>query len=161
MLLTVLLALFGVHEGLRLSLINQMDKSLLDNAKEIGLAIEASYPDLDGPYQEMDRMVLGHDEEGLFVQLLGPDGEPLWKSNNTPHVRSDSFADPDSTSRRCTRVPGYRVVATSEQGGRAPLHGASGHRSNRSMKTSAKLTTLTTYAGVLVILFDDRWGVIG
>ena len=74
-LLTVLLALFGVHEGLRLSLVNEMDKSLLANTHEISSAIEQSYPDLEGPIKEMTHMVLGHEEGGeggLFVQLLAP-----------------------------------------------------------------------------------------
>ena len=46
-LLTVLLALFGVREGLRLSLVDELEKSLVDDSHEVSLAVEQFYPDLE------------------------------------------------------------------------------------------------------------------
>ena len=85
-LLTVLLALVGVHEGLRLTLLDEMNKSLLANTREISRAVEEWYPDLERALKEMEHMVAGHAEEGLFVQLLSPSGEQVWASSNTPSL---------------------------------------------------------------------------
>ena len=150
-LLTVLLALFGVHEGLRLSLINEMDKSLLANAKEIGLAIEASQPDLDASIQEMKRMVLGHGEEELFVQLLGPNQEVIWSSDNAPPLGGVPVPVNKQSSLR--DIPGYRLAQWRIEKQGLPAYTV---RIGSSLKLVdedvSKLTTLTTYAG-LVLLF--------
>ncbi len=71
-LLTVLLALFGVREGLRLSLIDELEKSLVDDSVEVSLAVEQFYPDLDQVYKEMNRKVKGHEDRDLFVRIARP-----------------------------------------------------------------------------------------
>ncbi len=83
-LLTVLLALFGVREGLRLSLIDELEKSLVDDSIEVSLTVEQVYPDLGEVFNEMNRKVKGHEDRDLFVELLADKGEVLWSSDNTP-----------------------------------------------------------------------------
>jgi heavy metal sensor kinase len=156
-LLTVLLALFGVHEGLRLSLINEMDKALLGNAKEIGAAFETPKPDLDATIQEMKRMVLGHGEEGLFVQLLGPDQKEIWLSDNAPPL--SGVAVPATNQSPLRDIPGFRLAQwrTGKQG--LPSYTV---RVGSSLKLVdedvSKLTTLTTYAGVALLFMAPLGG---
>ncbi|HEX4144875.1 MAG TPA: HAMP domain-containing sensor histidine kinase [Pirellulales bacterium] len=156
-LLTVLLALFGVHEGLRLSLTNEMDKSLLANTLEISLAVEQSFPDLEGPYKEMNRMVLGHAEEGLFAQLLAPDRQVLWSSDNTPAL--DGVPLPVANHPSLRGVPGYRLAQRRIQKGGVPGCTVRVGSSLKPVEEDvAKLTRLTTYAGVALLFLAPLGG---
>ena len=92
-LLTVLLALFGVREGLRLSLIDEMEKSLVDDSLEVGLAVEQFYPDLDQVYQGDEPQGQGHEDRDLFIELLDANGIILWSSDNTPALKHSAAHD--------------------------------------------------------------------
>jgi heavy metal sensor kinase len=157
-LLTVLLALVGVHEGLRQSLVSEMDKSLIANTREISLAIEESYPDLEGPYKEMERMVLGHEEGGLFVQLLSPAGADLWSSSNTPGMM-EGVPLPVVNQATPRSIPGYRLAQRRIQKKGVPAYTV---RVGSSLKPVdedvAKLTGLTTYAGVVLLFLAPLGG---
>ena len=110
MLLTVLLALFGVREGLRLSLIGRVGKSLLDDAVEVSLAVKQFYPDLDQVYKEMNRKVEGHEDRDLFVQFLSAGGQVLWSSDNTPPLDHIAIPSADDQTPWCCAIPNYRLA---------------------------------------------------
>ncbi|MGE3805659.1 MAG: sensor histidine kinase [Gemmataceae bacterium] len=76
--------LLGVHEGLRLIMIHEVDKLLEQDLLEIKLALEQSHPNLSASEEEIERMALSHTQRGLFVQLFRSGGPPLWSSTNTP-----------------------------------------------------------------------------
>ena len=83
-LLVNLVMLVIVHEGVRRSLLAENDLRLLDDATEFSRALEATQPNLDLAFAEMDRKARTHRAEGLFLQLLGDDGHVEWSSDNTP-----------------------------------------------------------------------------
>lgn len=83
-LLAVVLALFGVRDGLRVSLVRETDQLLLDEADEVGLAVKQLHPDLVAIEQQMDRTAVGHQELGWFLQLVDEQGETFFSSVNTP-----------------------------------------------------------------------------
>ncbi len=107
-LLIVVVTLVGVREALRLTLINENDQLLLDDANEVVLAIESFYPDLSQIYNEMDRKAQGHRDRGLFVQLVDPQGALLWSAGNPPPI--DSIRQPAGDKWAKSFVGEYRVV---------------------------------------------------
>lgn len=92
-LLTALGILVGVRQGLRYSLLSEMDGVLRQDINEIGLAV-AEYPlaELSRIQEDLNRKARGHDQDGWFVQILGPDGKELFASENTPSPRPDPAA---------------------------------------------------------------------
>jgi heavy metal sensor kinase len=107
-ILSVVATLIALREGMRLTLISEMDQVLSDDADEMLLALEAHYPDLQQVYEEMNRKARGHIHSGLFVQLLEPSGSVLWSSVNTPPVQHVSF--PEQAGNRRFTKGGYRAV---------------------------------------------------
>ena len=158
-LLTVLLALVGVHEGLRLSLINEMDKSLLANAREISLAVEAVLSRSgQAPIKEMDRMV--HGARGGRAVRAAPCARRRGPLGEQQHAlaRRACRCRP-STSLRCAASPaiGWRSGEFKNQG--VPAYTV---RVGSSLKPVdedvAKLTGLTTYAGVVLLFLAPLGG---
>ena len=157
-LLTVLLALFGVREGLRLSLIDELEKSLFDDSIEVSLAVEQFYPDLHQIYNEMNRKVKGHEDRDLFVELLAPDGDVLWSSENTPPM--DRIALPSALSPALVRtVPRYRVAQRRiDQTGIPAYVVRVGSSLNMVGEDVAKLTNLIIGAGIVLLFLAPLGG---
>jgi signal transduction histidine kinase len=100
-LLTSLGILIGVREGLRYSLLSEMDQILKQDINEIGLAVrEQRLADLSRLQQDLNRKARAHQQDGWFVQLLGPRGLELFASENTPEPRplAESFEIPRPVS---------------------------------------------------------------
>jgi signal transduction histidine kinase len=85
-LFAVVVAMIGVREGLRLTLLHEVDQVLKDDTTEVALAVEQFYPNLAQAYNEMDRKTVGHVDRGLFVQFLDPNGRALWSSPKMPSL---------------------------------------------------------------------------
>ena len=83
-LLTVVGAMLGVREGLRHTLLHETDEQLREDAEEIADAVRESYPDLRPVFHEIDRKAAAHRHQGLFVELLAPDGRVVRASKNVP-----------------------------------------------------------------------------
>jgi len=107
-ILSVVATLIALREGMRLTLISEMDQVLSDDADEMLLALEAHFPDVRQVYEEMNRKARGHVHSELFVQLLDPQGEVVWSSVNTPP--SDQVSFPEQAGNRRFAQGGYRAV---------------------------------------------------
>ncbi len=107
-LLAVVVAMIGVREGLRLTLLHEVDQVLKDDTTEVALAVEQFYPNLPQAYNEMDRKTVGHVDRGLFVQFLDPKGGVLWASPKTPPL--DHLALPTGHRPTLLDVDHYRVA---------------------------------------------------
>jgi len=83
-LLMVVVTLLAVREGLRLTLIREMDQLLEEDLLEVRLAVEQFYPEWDQIQEELNRKAIGHAHRELFVQVLDVTGQPLRNSVNTP-----------------------------------------------------------------------------
>jgi len=83
-LLTVGAALVGIREGLRHTLLHEVDQLLEEDAEEIAQSIVASYPNLEPVFNSVDRKADAHVHEKLFVQLIGPDGAVVRSTSSTP-----------------------------------------------------------------------------
>jgi len=83
-LLTVVGTLIGVREGLRFTIRHEIDDLLREDASEVQLAVRELYPDMDAIEAEMQRKATGHEQRGMFVELLEGTDKVLWSSPTTP-----------------------------------------------------------------------------
>jgi heavy metal sensor kinase len=85
-LVLVSAALWGVREGLRWTLLREMDALLADDVKEVASAIERFYPDSEQIYDELNRKALSHSDRGWYVRIFQPDGTLVWSSADAPEL---------------------------------------------------------------------------
>ncbi len=93
-LLTVVVTLLGVREGLRLTLLAEFDKLLLDDTREVASAIEQSYPSLDRIISDIKLKENSHTDRKLFVQLLDADQRLLYAGASDRPTDLDSLEAP-------------------------------------------------------------------
>ncbi len=87
-LLTSLAILVAVREGLRYSLLFEMDQILRQDTEEIKLAIkEVPLVQISERYEELNRKARGHRQDGWFIRILNTSGDEIWASENTPANR--------------------------------------------------------------------------
>lgn len=97
-LLTVTVTMIAVREGLRIRLLQEADRELLDDAQAMRLAVSELYPNLTQLQQEFDRQALGHTHRELFFQLLNRNGQVRLSSQRTPKLDTLSIeAHPEGT----------------------------------------------------------------
>jgi len=85
-LVLVSAALWGVREGLRWTLLNELDKALAEDAGEVGLIVEGYYPDWEQIGRELKPKVISHSERGWYVRVFSADGKLVWSSKSAPET---------------------------------------------------------------------------
>jgi signal transduction histidine kinase len=85
-LVLVSAALWGVREGLRWTLLNELDKDLAEDVKEVRLTIERFYPDWEKIRDELDRKARSHSARSWYVRIFSEGGEMLWFSEKAPDL---------------------------------------------------------------------------
>ena len=110
-LLAVVVAMLFIREGLRITLDREADQLLRDDAAEVAAAVEHFYPKLDEIYNEMNRKAEGHNDRGLFVQLIDPQQEVLWSSGNVPQLGGLAALTQDG--QEFASLPDHRVLQRS------------------------------------------------
>src|SRR5690606_38083866 len=84
-LLTAVVTLIGVREGVRRALLSEMDQILIEDAQEIGLTLGDVNPVLPNEIQEfINRKAQGHKKHGWFARLIDQAGQEVWASANAP-----------------------------------------------------------------------------
>lgn len=76
--LAVVIALVAVRERLRHSLLSETDRVLNDEVKELMLAVERCYPNLDEIQVEIDQKAASHRERGWHIRWLDEDRRTIW-----------------------------------------------------------------------------------
>lgn len=107
-LLIVVVTLLGVREALHITLHNENDQLLLDDATEVILAIQRFYPDMGEIYNDMDRKALGHDDRGMFVQLFDTHGQLMSSKGKTPELIDLPL--PSAESPSLLTIGNYRLA---------------------------------------------------
>lgn len=84
-LVTALLVLFGLREGVRRALIHELDVILREDLDEVQLALSAA-PSADDPrlLAELNRKASGHKAHRWYVRFLDGRGNTVWLSRNGP-----------------------------------------------------------------------------
>jgi heavy metal sensor kinase len=107
-LLTAIVTLVGVREGVRRALLNEMDQILIEDAHEIGLTISDASPLLPTEIQEfINRKAQGHEKHGWFARLIGQGSEQIWASKNAP---TESQVKTSLTNLQPLSLAGERIV---------------------------------------------------
>lgn len=89
-LLTAISILLAVREGLRLSLLSEMDTVLRQDIAEVNLAVkEWPLSHLESMRDDLNRKALGHQQDKWFIRFLEPGGQQVWASENSPEKRAD------------------------------------------------------------------------
>ena len=84
-IVTALLVLFGLREGVRRALVHELDTILVEDLREVQYALQAAGA-LDDVQlrEEMNRKAAGHRAHSWFVRFLDAEDRPLWSSLNSP-----------------------------------------------------------------------------
>lgn len=84
-LLTGIVILAALREGVRFTLIRETDQVLLEDLREIELYLQSKqHPEWGALQEELNRKALGHEYHGWFVQFYDAAGTPSWSSVNAP-----------------------------------------------------------------------------
>src|SRR5262249_41782749 len=85
--LTVLIALIAVRQGVNTSLLLELDKVLDDEVKEIILNFEKSYPDNEKIIGLLEDKDIAHQDRKWHIRWLDEDGRnTIWKSTFAPET---------------------------------------------------------------------------
>ena len=96
-LLIAILALVSVRQGLYFMLLQETDAVLRDEAEEIRLMLQQTWPDRETVFRELDRKSAVHEQHGWFAQVLDSPESTLWASPRIPvTIRARRFDAPQS-----------------------------------------------------------------
>ncbi len=148
-ILTGLAILICVREGVRVTLVRDLDRILEEDLNEITLGFaEEVGTDWDLLTDDLDRKARGHEFHGWFVQFYDAAGKTIWSSANTPQL-----AGLGRLPGQPRTVGGYRVVTRALPSGDASARSASvGAQQaliSRDLRRIDRLV-FTVFVGVLV-----------
>lgn len=107
-LLTAVVTLFGLRQGVRWTLLHEMDQILVEDIEEISLALQQlSQNDFHVLTDELSRKAVGHRQHGWFVQLCSQDDRVVWSSHDTTSMPEPGHI---AYSASPTTIDGYRFV---------------------------------------------------
>lgn len=99
-LITVIVALVGVREGLRFYLVQELDDVLDDEVKELVLTISEFYPDEDRIFDAMRRKSEVHAVHGWHIRWLNENrSKTLWVSDQNAPPRPLSQLESEGNDR--------------------------------------------------------------
>ncbi|MFM2096636.1 MAG: hypothetical protein RIS70_3760 [Planctomycetota bacterium] len=107
--LTVLATLLGMRQGLYYALIAELDVILLEDARELQLALnDLNYPESTEIYSEMSRKAEAHELRDWYVRFLNPTtNTQLWASSSAPPQMEPPRGHPDLDP---VTIKQYRIV---------------------------------------------------
>jgi signal transduction histidine kinase len=94
----------------RLTLYEAADAELRAGTREVVLALQALYPDMDAVVAEIRRKAESHEARGWFVQLLTADGVTIWKSAHCPDAVAAFPPTRLDSEENVVQVGPYRYV---------------------------------------------------
>jgi heavy metal sensor kinase len=107
-IITALVTLLGLRQGVRWALMHELDQMLADDTREIELAIASTAPGgILRLQSELSRMARGHQHRGWYVELLDADEQVLWTSPDALPVSPVELGRKDG---RPVTFDGYRFV---------------------------------------------------
>jgi heavy metal sensor kinase len=138
-----------VREGVRVTLVRDLDRVLEEDVQEIALGFsEEAGVNWDLLTEELDRKARGHEFHGWFVQFYDAAGQAVWSSDNTPRLAGLSENAPGTRT-----AGGYRLVVRQLPGADARARsicvGAQQALISRDLARIDRLV-LTVFVGVLV-----------
>lgn len=84
-IVTAILTLVGLRQGVQWALLREVDQVLMDDAHEIALALEAAKPEhLKSLKEEFFRKAVGHKQRGWYVKLCDSHDRLVWATPGAP-----------------------------------------------------------------------------
>jgi heavy metal sensor kinase len=80
-------ALWGVRQGLRWTLLNELDHLLAEDVRQVELTIDAFGADWHKLADELGPKVESNSDRGWFVRVFSKDDDLLWSSDNAPEIK--------------------------------------------------------------------------
>lgn len=107
-ILTALVTLIGLRQGVSWALLRELDQVLLDDAQDIGTLIERTPSNEERQLRDdLDRMATSHQHHGWYVKLFDGAGQQVWATKDArPKLPHPSFA----ADRKPITFEGYRIV---------------------------------------------------
>jgi heavy metal sensor kinase len=106
-ILVVLATLFGVREGLRWTLLRELDTLLAEDMQEVLLTLERYYPDSEQVADDLDRKARSHSQRGWYARVFSADGAVLVASTSTPDVELPALRP---VPKQPFTVANYRLI---------------------------------------------------
>jgi heavy metal sensor kinase len=156
-LLTVGLAFVFIREGLRVTLLDETDAVLKEDAQEVALAVGEFYPMMQAIHQEMDRKARGHVNRGLFVQLFDESGKLLHTTSASADAQlsaKKSRKQAEIVTRGAHRLVRYEV----HKPGLPVFTVRVGTTLAHVDEDVSRLTDLMTVAGIAILLLAPLGG---
>jgi heavy metal sensor kinase len=106
--LTAIVTLIGLRQGVRRALLNELDQVLTDDLREVISTIQDAAGASLTPIQEyLMRMAESHEHHGWYVKLFNDNGATIWAS---PDAQPDRPRLPLSDRDVPVSFEGYRIV---------------------------------------------------
>lgn len=148
-MLTGLGILLCVREGVRRTLLRELDQVLQEDLQEIALGFqEESGVAWDVLREELSRKAIGHQFHGWFVRFYDAAGRPTWSSSSTPAIPNLDSVRGEAASRQ-----GFRILRKELPGGNRLASSVAVGSSQDFMNvymTRIDELVLTVFLGVLV-----------
>lgn len=81
---TAMVTLWGMREGVRLTLVDKVDRVLEDDLEEVRLLLKEEQLTQESLRDFLDRKSRGHHQPGWFVQIINRQGRIDWESEGAP-----------------------------------------------------------------------------
>ena len=111
-IVTGLVTLVGLREGVRFALVRELDELLIEDAKEIQLSLtELRSAESPALQEQLNRKSEGHSQHQWFAQLSNARGEIIYRSANAPsaeilaHITNEDGPTTFQQWRVLSRVP--------------------------------------------------------
>src|ERR1044071_8828922 len=93
--------LLCVREGVRFTLVHELDQVLNEDLEEISLGFEkGSGVAWNVRREELERKALGHKFHGWFVRFYDAQGKSTWHSTSAPQIAELDSVSGDAASRQ-------------------------------------------------------------
>ena len=148
--LTGLGILIAVREGVRYTLIFDLDQALREDLTEIRLYFDpAGQQNWQALQDDLNRKAAGHDYHGWFVQFFDHEGQPSWSSSGAPRLPPLTDAQKAAAT---FHVDQYRVRYDRLSGVREAAAVAVGCNERFISRDMAKIDHLVIFVGGLIVL---------
>jgi heavy metal sensor kinase len=107
-ILTAVVTLVGVRQGVHHALLKELDQVLADNVREVVSTVNDAPEDGLQPITEyLTRMAESHERHAWYVKLFNPSGDRIWAS---PQARADTPQVPIGVGSAPVSVEGFRIL---------------------------------------------------
>jgi heavy metal sensor kinase len=154
-MVTGFVTLVGLREGVRITLVRELDELLLEDLNEIQLSlIEFRTAESTAFREQLDRKSQGHSQHQWFAQLSDPQGKILYSSLNAPAAETLAATGKGNSA---TTIQQWRVLTRDRQAN-TPMIIRVGASLEFIQADVARIDRLVAVAGSVILLLAPACG---